>query len=352
MIEVKNVYKYFDDRCINDDISLMIPQGTVFGLLGPNGAGKTTLIRMLATVTTPDRGEILFNQQPLSSKHIPLIGYMPEERGLYRKMSVVDQLLYFAELKGLKRSEAKERVKHWMKKMDILDWADKKMEELSKGMAQKVQFISTILHKPQFLILDEPFSGFDPVNADLIKELILEMKNEGTTFLFSTHRMDNVEELCDNLAIIHQGSKILDGKIHDIRRSFFQNEYDLCFSENPGIAATQNSNSFSHEGNINESSQKSFNSQPGESILHNQENSFTESQLTSDSGNLLFGKYAIQSSHRDFDNRYWLRIQTQENQTFQTLLNDAFQTGKLVGFQEYVPSIHQIFVNQVSEKES
>jgi ABC-2 type transport system ATP-binding protein len=351
MIEVKNVYKYFDDRCINDDITLTIPQGTVFGLLGPNGAGKTTLIRMLATVTTPDRGEIMFNQQPLSSKHIPLIGYMPEERGLYRKMSVVDQLLYFAELKGLKRSEAKERVKHWMKKMDILDWADKKMEELSKGMAQKVQFISTILHKPQFLILDEPFSGFDPVNADLIKELILEMKNEGTTFLFSTHRMDNVEELCDNLAIIHQGSKILDGKIHDIRRSFFQNEYDLCFSENPGIEATHNSDSIikNFENNNNDLNNSTHNSN---SIPKNEENSPSESKFTSASGNLLFGKYAIQSLHCDFDNRFWLRIQTHENQTLQTLLNDAFQTGKLVGFQEYVPSIHQIFVNQVTEKES
>jgi len=361
MIEVKNVYKYFDDRCVNNDISLTIPQGSVFGLLGPNGAGKTTLIRMLATVTTPDRGEIWFNQQPLSSKHIPLIGYMPEERGLYRKMSVVDQLLYFAELKGLKRSEAKERVKHWMKKMDILDWADKKMEELSKGMAQKVQFISTILHKPQFLILDEPFSGIDPVNADLIKELIIEMKNEGTTFLFSTHRMDNVEELCDNLAIIHQGSKILDGKIHDIRRSFFQNEYDLCFSENPRIEATRNSDSIiknfeNNNNNLNNSTHNSesmpLNPENSESIPKNEENSSTGSQLPSDSGNLLFGKYAIQSSHRDFDNRYWLRIQTQENQTFQSLLNDAFKTGKLVGFQEYVPSIHQIFVNQVTEKES
>ncbi len=330
MIEVKNVYKYFDERCVNNDISLTIPQGSVFGLLGPNGAGKTTLIRMLATVTTPDRGEIWFNQQPLSSKHIPFIGYMPEERGLYRKMSVVDQLLYFAELKGLKRSEAKDRVKHWMKKMDILDWADKKMEELSKGMAQKVQFISTILHQPQFLILDEPFSGFDPVNADLIKELIIEMKNEGTTFLFSTHRMDNVEELCDNLAIIHQGEKILDGKIHDIRRSFFQNEYDLCFSENPMIHFNGDSNN----------------------IPQNLENDIHTSNSSSQTDQLLFNQYKIQSMHSDYDNRFWLRVQTNQNQTFQTLLNDAFKTGKLIGFQEYVPSIHQIFVNQVTEKES
>jgi ABC-2 type transport system ATP-binding protein len=327
MIEIKNVYKYFDDRCVNDDISMTIPAGSVFGLLGPNGAGKTTLIRMLATVTTPDRGEILFNHNPLTSKHIPFIGYMPEERGLYRKMAVVDQLLYFAELKGLKRSEAKDRVKYWMKKLEIIDWADKKMEELSKGMAQKVQFISTILHNPQFLILDEPFSGFDPVNADLIKELILELKKEGTTFLFSTHRMDNVEELCDNLAIIHQGKKILDGKIHDIRRSFFKNEFDLCFSE---IPTTQSTNA-SPETNQEEQIVSSNNSTPNEFLL---------------------GKYKIQSMHQDADSRFWFSIQTTQNQSFQQLLNDAFQTNKLIAFQEYVPSIHQIFVNQVTEKQS
>ncbi len=336
MIEVKNVYKYFDERCINDDISLSIPKGSVFGLLGPNGAGKTTLIRMLATVTTPDRGEILFNNQPLSSKHIPLIGYMPEERGLYRKMSVVDQLLYFAELKGLKRSEAKERVKHWMRKMEIIDWADKKMEELSKGMAQKVQFISTILHQPQFLILDEPFSGFDPVNADLIKELIIEMKKEGTTFLFSTHRMDNVEELCDNLAIIHQGKKILDGKIHDIRRSFFNQEFDLCFTENiigKNIPQKQE-----------DSNQVSNTLDNSISTIKTSENTLNAEPTTK-----LFNQYSIQHTYSDYDGRLWVRVQLTPNQTSQELLKRAFETGKLIGFQEFVPSIHQIFVNQVTE---
>ena len=175
MLKVQHVYKYFDSVCVNDDISLDLKSGEIFGLLGPNGAGKTTLMRMLATVTTADRGEILIQNELLSPNHIPIIGYMPEERGLYRKMTVVDQLLYFAELKGLNRPSAKEEVKKWMKKLDIIDWADKKMEELSKGMAQKIQFISTILHRPQFLILDEPFSGFDPVNADLIKDLILDL---------------------------------------------------------------------------------------------------------------------------------------------------------------------------------
>ncbi len=221
MLKVSHVYKYFDDQCVNNDICLELREGEIFGLLGPNGAGKTTLMRMLATVTSPDRGEILLNGEPLTYKHVPLIGYMPEERGLYRKMSVVDQLLYFAELKGLSRSMAKIHVKKWLQRLDIIHWADKKMEELSKGMAQKIQFISTILHEPKFLILDEPFSGFDPVNADMVKDLIIELKNAGTTILFSTHRMDNVEELCHRLAIIHEGHKVLDGSISEVRQQPF-----------------------------------------------------------------------------------------------------------------------------------
>ena len=299
MIQVQQVYKYFDDKCVNDNISLEIKQGSIYGLLGPNGAGKTTLIRMLATVTKADKGKILFHNEPLSTKHIPFIGYMPEERGLYRKMTVVDQLLYFAELKGVKRSDAKQEVKHWMNKLDIVEWADKKMEELSKGMAQKIQFVSTILHKPTFLILDEPFSGFDPVNADMVKDLIIDMKNQGTTILFSTHRMDNVEELCDQIAIIHQGKMILDGEIQSVRRSFFKNEYDLTFS----------------------SSDVSI---PSHFNLANPVKTST--------------------------NRSEYRIQLTESQSPQELLDFAYNTKSLIGFQEFVPSIHQIFVNQVSTK--
>ena len=295
MLKVQHVYKYFDAVCVNDDISLDLKSGEIFGLLGPNGAGKTTLMRMLATVTTPDRGEILIQNEPLSPNHIPMIGYMPEERGLYRKMTVVDQLLYFAELKGLNRPSAKEEVKKWMKRLDIIDWADKKMEELSKGMAQKIQFISTILHRPQFLILDEPFSGFDPVNADLIKDLILDLKNEGTTILFSTHRMDNVEELCDRLAIIHEGKKILDGKIYDVRRDFFDNEYDVVFSED--IAFPDH--------------------------------------------------YHISSSQEDHG-KWTTRIKLAEEQSYQELMDFSYNTGKLLGIWEYLPTMHEVFVSQVT----
>lgn len=295
MLKVRHVYKYFDAVCVNDDITLDLKSGEIFGLLGPNGAGKTTLMRMLATVTTPDRGEILIQNESLSPNHIPIIGYMPEERGLYRKMTVVDQLLYFAELKGLNRPCAKEEVKKWMKKLDIVDWADKKMEELSKGMAQKIQFISTILHRPKFLILDEPFSGFDPVNADLIKDLILDLKNEGTTILFSTHRMDNVEELCDRLAIIHEGKKILDGKIYDVRRNFFDNEYDVALSEN-----------------------------------------------------IIFPDHYQISSRQEDHGKWTTRIKLSQEQSFKELIDFSHSTGKLLGIGEYLPTMHEVFVSQVS----
>lgn len=300
-ISVENVYKYFDDKCVSNNISLEIPQGEIFGLLGPNGAGKTTLIRMLATITQPDKGTIYINGEALSEKHIKQIGYMPEERGLYKKMSVVDQLLFFAELKGYSRNQAKEEVKFWMNKLEIVDWAPKKMEELSKGMAQKIQFLSTILHKPKFLILDEPFSGFDPVNADMVKDLIIELKNQGTTILFSTHRMDNIEELCNHLAIIHQGEKILDGKINEIRQQFFNREYALEFIENENIEYTHNEFS----------------------VIQTQINNFGRREFT---------------------------IQLKENQEPRELLNHYAQYSNMIGYKEKIPTIHQIFVNQVTSK--
>ena len=232
MIEVKDLQKSYESGIVNDSISLSIPQGSIYGLLGPNGAGKTTLIRMLATITKPDSGTLLFNGEPLESKHTQHMGYMPEERGLYKKMSVWDQLLFFAEIKGVAKKQASQRAKYWLERLDILEWKNKKMEELSKGMAQKVQFLCTIIHEPKFLILDEPFSGFDPVNADLVKELVLEMNERGTTILFSTHRMDNVEELCDELAIIHQGKIVVSGKSTDIRRAQYKQTYEVGFSSN------------------------------------------------------------------------------------------------------------------------
>jgi len=219
---------------VNDSINITIPKGSVYGLLGPNGAGKTTLIRMLATITVPDSGEILFNGELLNSNHTQYMGYMPEERGLYKKMTVWDQLIFFAEIKGVKKKDAMERASYWLDRLGISEWKKKKMEELSKGMAQKVQFLCTVIHQPKFLILDEPFSGFDPVNADLVKELVLEMNKNGTTILFSTHRMDNVEELCDELAIIHEGKIIISGKSTDIRRDKFKDTYEVGFSGKTG----------------------------------------------------------------------------------------------------------------------
>jgi len=203
LIEVKDVVKSFGDYVALDKISLSIPAGSVYGLLGPNGAGKTTLMRIVNQITAPDSGKILFNNEKLSKKHIKEIGYMPEERGLYKKMKVGEQALYLAQLKGLKYNEALKRLKKWFEKLEIIDWWDKKVEELSKGMAQKIQFIVTVMHSPKLLIFDEPFSGFDPVNASIIKEEILTLSKSGTTIIFSTHRMESVEEICTHIALIN-----------------------------------------------------------------------------------------------------------------------------------------------------
>lgn len=229
VIEAIKVCKTFGEQRVSKSIDLAVEQGSIYGLLGPNGAGKTTLLRMLSTITQPDSGEILFKGEALKESHAHQMGYMPEERGLYKKMTVADQLLFFAELRGLSTKDAKASVKHWLQRLDMMEWARKKVEEISKGMAQKVQFVSCVLHNPQLLILDEPFSGFDPVNADLIKDLIIELKNQGTSIIFSTHRMDNVESLCDHLAIIHQGEKVLDGSVSEIRRNHFTGMFDVGY---------------------------------------------------------------------------------------------------------------------------
>lgn len=231
VIEAIDVCKTFGEQRVSKNISLSVREGSIYGLLGPNGAGKTTLIRMLSTITQPDSGEIRFMGDALKEVHAHQMGYMPEERGLYKKMTVAEQLLFFAELRGLSTRDAQASVKHWLKRLDMMDWARKKVEEISKGMAQKVQFVSCVLHNPKLLILDEPFSGFDPVNADLIKDLILELKGGGTSVIFSTHRMDNVESLCDHLAIIHKGEKVLDGSVSDIRRQQFKGMYDVGYHQ-------------------------------------------------------------------------------------------------------------------------
>jgi ABC-2 type transport system ATP-binding protein len=227
LLVAENVTKKFGDFTALNNVSLQIPKGSIFGLLGPNGAGKTTLIRIINQITLPSEGRILLDGKPLQPNDIQHIGYLPEERGLYKSMKVGEQALYLAQLKGLSKSEAKARLKYWFERLHIEDWWDKKIQELSKGMAQKVQFVVTVLHNPKLLIFDEPFSGFDPVNANLIKDEILQLQKEGATILFSTHRMESVEELCDYMALIHQSNKLLDGKVSEIKRAYKSNTFEV-----------------------------------------------------------------------------------------------------------------------------
>ncbi len=237
LLEVKHLKKYYATHKAVDDISFDIPQGSIFGLLGPNGAGKTTLLRMITGIFYPDEGQILFNGRPFNpERDVHAIGYMPEERGLYKKMRVGEQALYLAQLKGLSEKEAKEKVKHWFNKFDMNGWWNKKVEELSKGMQQKVQFISTILHQPSLLILDEPFSGLDPLNANLIKQEIFEMSRAGTTIIFSTHRMEQVEEICDRIILVNKGEKLLDGPVREIRQTFKQHLFRIGVGAIPNFA--------------------------------------------------------------------------------------------------------------------
>ena len=298
VIEAIDVCKTFGEQRVSKNISLAVREGSIYGLLGPNGAGKTTLIRMLSTITQPDSGEIRFRGDALKEVHAHQMGYMPEERGLYKKMTVAEQLLFFAELRGLSNRDAKAAVKHWLQRLDMMDWARKKVEETSKGMAQKVQFVSCVLHNPKLLILDEPFSGFDPVNADLIKDLILELKRGGTSVIFSTHRMDNVESLCDHLAIIHKGEKVLDGSVSEIRRNHFTGMYDVGYHE----------------------------------------------EVVWD-----LGEAAPLSMEKNSDGKVVYRFQTSEVFTPEHLLSAAMLKGKLVHYTEHIPSIHEIFVDTVSK---
>ena len=213
-----------------DNVSLDVPEGKIYGLLGPNGAGKTTMIRIINRITIPNSGEVLFNGRPITQRDVEKIGYLPEERGLYRKMEVGDQAMYLAQLKGMSEKDARAELKKWFVKFGIQDWWKKKVEELSKGMAQKVQFITTVVHKPSLMILDEPFSGFDPVNAELIRKEILELKEQGATIILSTHNMESVEELCDNIALINKSHLVLSGGVDEIRRQYGNNHVELIYS--------------------------------------------------------------------------------------------------------------------------
>src|SRR5512137_687898 len=235
LFEAKNVTKQFGSFTALDNVSISVPEQCIYGLLGPNGAGKTTLIRIINQITGPDSGELFLNGKKLMPSDVQMIGYLPEERGLYKKMKVGEQAIYFAQLKGLSKAEAMRRLKYWFKKLDIIDWWGKKIDELSKGMAQKVQFITTVLHEPKLIIFDEPFTGFDPVNTNVIKNEILFLRERGATIIFSTHNMESVEELCDNITLIDKAKTLLEGSVKEIRSQWAANEFDLVFDGNVKI---------------------------------------------------------------------------------------------------------------------
>ena len=227
ILEVNKVVKQYGDYTALNEVSIAVPKGSIYGLLGPNGAGKTSLIRIINQITLPDSGTIILDGEQLQPKHIRSIGYLPEERGLYKSMKVGEQCLYLAQMKGLSKEKKKKQLEYWFDKLDIKGWWNKKIEELSKGMAQKIQFVVTVLHQPKLLIFDEPFSGFDPVNANIIKDEILELRDKGATIIFSTHRMESVEELCDHIALIHKSNKLIEGKLNDVKREYRSNTFEV-----------------------------------------------------------------------------------------------------------------------------
>lgn len=239
LIECRNVSKSFGEKIALDNVSVDIPEGKIFGLLGPNGAGKTTLIRIINRITIPNGGEVLFNGRPITQRDVEKIGYMPEERGLYRKMEVGEQAMYLAQLKGMSARDAQRELKEWFVRFGIQDWWKKKVEELSKGMAQKLQFITTVVHKPSLMILDEPFSGFDPVNADIIRKEILRLKDEGASIILSTHNMESVEELCDEIALINKSKLVITGEVDAIRREHGNNNVELIYTDAEGNRFTE-----------------------------------------------------------------------------------------------------------------
>jgi ABC-2 type transport system ATP-binding protein len=245
ILEAQKVVKKYGDYTALNEVSLAVPKGSIYGLLGPNGAGKTSLIRIINQITMPDSGAIILDGEKLHPKHIQQIGYLPEERGLYKSMKVGEQCLYLAQLKGLSYDEAKKQLKYWFDKLEIQGWWNKKIEELSKGMAQKVQFVVCVLHQPKLLILDEPFSGFDPVNANLIKDEIIELKKKGATIIFSTHRMESVEEMCDDIALIHKSNKLIEGKLIDVKKQYRTNSYEVgILANNPQQVMSELSQKF------------------------------------------------------------------------------------------------------------
>ena len=299
LFEAKNVSKQYGTQLALDNVSIAVPQQSIYGLLGPNGAGKTTLIRIINQITGPDCGELFLEGKKLRPEDVQRIGYLPEERGLYKKMKVGEQALYFAQLKGLSKAEAMKRLKYWFKKLEIIDWWGKKVEELSKGMAQKVQFVTTVLHEPKLLIFDEPFTGFDPVNANLIKNEILFLRERGATIIFSTHNIESVEELCDNITLINKAKTILEGSVDEIRSKWAANEYDLVFDGNVKI-----------EGN---------------------------------------GHYNI-LDHKFENNKSTIRLKTTSDIKSNELLQTAIKSGTVISFNPALPSMNEIFIRVVEAR--
>ncbi len=300
MLKAEHITKTYNagKKVALDDFSIHVPKGSIYGLLGPNGAGKTSFIRIINQITQADSGNVFINGEKLNPNHIRDIGYMPEERGLYKNMSIGDQILYFGELKGMSKNDALSEAKKWFEKLNIDQWWKKKLSELSKGMAQKIQFVVTVLHRPHLLILDEPFSGFDPVNANLIKDQIIDLKNNGTTIILSTHRMESVEEMCDYVALINNSKKIIDGRVFDVREKFKKNIFGITLSE------------------VNDQTFEAFKN-----------------------------KYEIFNfSHENNLVSFELKNESDQN----NILLDLVHVGKVRSFDERIPSMNEVFINAVS----
>ncbi len=303
ILEVNQVVKQYGDYTALNAVSLTVPKGSIYGLLGPNGAGKTSLIRIINQITMPDSGEIILDGEKLKPEDVSVIGYMPEERGLYKTMKVGEQCLYLAQLKGLSKAEAKKELEYWFDRLEIKGWWNKKIQELSKGMAQKIQFVVTVLHKPKLLILDEPFSGFDPVNANLIKDEIIELNRQGTSVIFSTHRMESVEEMCDHIALIHKSNKLIEGKLTDVKKQYRTNEYEV------GILTD----------NV-------------EGLMYDLTQKFTLSQ----------------TDFKSLNDELKLQINL-GTVAPNELLNTLIQRGQVTHFVEKIPSVNDIFIKTVTE---
>ncbi|WGK94640.1 MULTISPECIES: ABC transporter ATP-binding protein [Flavobacterium] len=304
LLEVNKIIKRYGDYVALNEVSLSVPKGSIYGLLGPNGAGKTSLIRIINQITLPDSGEIILDGEKLQPKHVQYIGYLPEERGLYKSMKVGEQCLYLAQMKGLTKAEAKKQLEYWFDRLGIQGWWNKKIQELSKGMAQKIQFVVCVLHQPKLLIFDEPFSGFDPVNANVIKEEILALKEQGSTIIFSTHRMESVEELCDNIALIHQSNKLIEGKLDEVKKQYRTNSFEV------GILSD----------NV-------------EGLMYDITQKFT----------------LAPAQFKSLNNELKLEVQL-GNASPNELLHILTQRGQVTHFVEKIPSVNDIFIQTVTSK--